>query len=102
MSWAQAARACANVGKRLLTGGEWLMAKAKGGLNGIADGKAEYVDSLLAVPSGTSVVQGVYIGPNLNSGGAGVAQMYANLAYNDDGTLSGPSAQDFISFRCAR
>jgi hypothetical protein len=95
MSWAQAARACANVGKRLLTPGEWLMAKTKGGLNGIADGVAEYVDYLATPTTATNPAQGGYIGPNLNSGGTGVAQLFANIAYNDN-------VQDFISFRCAR
>jgi hypothetical protein len=53
VNWAQAARACANAGKRLLTPAEWVMAwqRSKAGLTDIADmspGSAtlEFVDSV--------------------------------------------------------
>ncbi len=103
MSWAQAARACANAGKRLLTPGEWLTAKSLGILNDITDGNAEWVDLLVTTGTNntgsgsTAPVQGTYIGPNLASAGSGVAQMFSNVAYNADN-----SGNTFISFRCAR
>lgn len=94
VSFAQAARACANAGKRLLTPGEWVAANAAGALSDVTDGKAEYV-SVMASGSGTNPLTVGYIGTNIAGGGAGVPQGFVNIAYNDNTSV-------FISFRCAR
>jgi hypothetical protein len=107
-TWAQAAHACANAGKRLPTPGEWVSAKltAPTGID-IADGQAEWIDYLApvitALPTDTAAntssskqALAGYIGSSLGTGaGADVVQMFANVGYS----ANNPG---FINFRCAR
>lgn len=112
MSPAQAARACANAGKRLLTPGEWLAAFVSGALSDVVTAPAdatqdrmEFVDALLTIrstntvtdPSGPGAAiaaQGSYMGPRFDA--SNKVQMLSNIAYDETGGVT------FIRFRCAR
>ena len=104
MSWAQAVRACANAGKRLLTPGEYMAAFISGSLLETATDSLEFVDSMLTLRSTTaatdpssggaaSPAQGGYMGPRTASGGK--VQMVTNVDYDATGF-------SFIVFRCVR
>lgn len=95
VSFAQAARTCANAGKRLLTPAEWVAAFAAGALNDVTDTKAEYVSVIASPGTATDALTVGYIGTNISGGGAGVPQAFVNAIYNDN-------TNTFISFRCAR
>lgn len=100
MSWAQAARACANAGKRLPTVAEWSMGKISGILQETADGNAEFVDQVLPATTGTALMQATYVGTGLagTPGTNGLIQAFANINYNAETATPG----GFIFFRCAR
>ena len=110
MSWAQAARACANAGKRLLTPGEWLTANTLGTLVGIADGKSEWVDAVVSIdPTGNNTgvngdgTIGVgIIGLNIGGSGSGGATSGTGVPgfVAEDG-YAAPSGTT-RGFRCAR
>ena len=104
MSWAQAVRACANAGKRLLTPGEYMAAFISGSLQETATDTLEFVDTMLTLsstdpgtdnssPGAGSPAQGGYMGPRTASGGK--VQMVTNVDYDATGFA-------FIRFRCAR
>jgi hypothetical protein len=97
MSWAQAARACANAGKRLPTPGEWAAAKISGVLNAgeSADGTADYVGVLGAGDLVADPAFGGYVGSGLAGGAAGVLQFFVNATYNT-------TQAAFLGFRCAK
>lgn len=97
-SWAQAARACANAGKRLLTPSEWVTGRSLGTLNGIADGSSEWVDAVQSVVSPFMSVG--RIGLNVTnssavSSGSGVVGFLVEDVYTDQ-----PAGG--VGFRCAR
>jgi hypothetical protein len=93
ITWAQAARACANAGKRLLTAGEWVAARAIGQLDGIANSSLEFIDQF-ATPAATQLSSQVaYIGPNAG----GTVVVGRDATYN--AVVGGGT---FIGFRCAR
>jgi hypothetical protein len=96
LSFSQAARACANAGKRLLTPGEWLMARTLGTVSDMTtDTKAEWVDVAGPGAAASDPMQVGYAGTNLASAGSGVAQIFVNAAYDATGLA-------FVYFRCAR
>jgi len=97
MSWAQAARACANAGKRLLTSGEWMMAKSTG-VTTLASDKAEFVDGMYAYdPDVVTTSARVYGSAYLrNSSGLGDYVLSGiNSPYNT-------ATDATFGFRCAR
>jgi hypothetical protein len=99
VSYAQAARACANAGKRLLTPGEWVMVWTMAATAGISeittDGAAEWVASAGDGGGGAAELQGAYVGPDMGGlSGPGV------LGYRVNGTYR--TGFNFIRFRCAR
>jgi hypothetical protein len=99
VSYAQAARACANAGKRLLTPGEWVMVWTMAATAGISeittDGAAEWVASAGDGGGGAAELQGAYVGPDMGGlSGSGV------LGYRLNGTYR--TGFNFIRFRCAR
>ena len=104
MSWAQAARACANAGKRLPTPGEYMAAYISGSLLETATDTLEFVDSMLTLsstnplndpssPGAATPAQGGYMGPRTASGAK--VQMVTNVDYDATGF-------GFIVFRCVR
>ena len=100
ITWAQAAAACANAGKHLLTPGEWMMARGNASIVGMTtDGAAEYVDAI--GPSAgalNDVMQAGYMGQNLAANGpASVVDLFVNIDYN---AVSGGAT--WLGFRCAR
>lgn len=104
VSWAQAARVCANAGKRLLTPAEWINAwqKTGAGANDIAGITActscnEYVDGM-ANPAAPGVAPVGFIGESFDIGGGILALEYStNIVYTqtDAGWVN-------THFRCAR
>jgi hypothetical protein len=106
VNWAQAARACANAGKRLLTPAEWVMAwqRSKAGLTDIADMAAgsttlEFVDSvqpaLAGDPDGRLRVG--FLGESFDTGAGSFTLEYGSIKWSDtDPTFTG------LGFRCAR
>ena len=105
ITWAQAARACANAGKRLLTPGEWMMARAAGQLSEVVVENMEFVDAVDkgATPSDTTPLNVGHIGPRNAAGGA--VQLFTDVPYTTqpgDTTVFGPSGGTWIGFRCAR
>ena len=103
ITYAQAARACANAGKRLLTRGEWVMARGDAAIVGMTtDGVAEFIDAVGTDESNgaSGVMQAGYVGQNLGAGSPGpVGQLdfFANQPYN--ATLA---TGTWLGFRCAR
>ncbi|MBI3899659.1 MAG: hypothetical protein HY308_15380 [Gammaproteobacteria bacterium] len=106
LTYGQAAIACANAGKRLLTAGEWITARATGNLTDITDGHAEWIDNLLSGsikkkasdnPTDDSRPAAAgYIGQKLATvGTAGVVQLFNDISYNGTGF-------SWLGFRCAR
>jgi len=110
ITWARAARACANAGKRLLTPGEWIMARSFGSgvLNGMfTDGNSEWVDAVVATSptedntgfDGTGLFGVGHMGPAIGGSGgsqaSGVVGFVASNVYTD-------TAASTIGFRCAR
>lgn len=107
-SWAQAVRACANAGKRLLTPGEYMAAFISGSLSETVTDTLEFVDAMLTLsstitandpssPGTASPAQGGYMGPR--TAASGKVQMVTNVDYdlvNPDG------GSNFLFFRCAR
>jgi hypothetical protein len=99
ITWAIAARACANAGKRLLTPGEWFMARSFGNtvLSGdgmFTDTYSEWVDSVQMVSTTWGVGR---IGPNIGTAASGVVGFLAEDRYFDL-----PTAPAKVGFRCAR
>jgi hypothetical protein len=97
MTWAQAARACANAGKRLLAPGEWMMARSFGDtvLSGdgmFTDTYSEWVDSVQMI---TDIMGVGRMGPNIGSAASGVVGYQAV-----DQVFELPGAT--VGFRCAR
>jgi len=97
ITWARAAIACANAGKRLLTGGEWMMARAAG-VTILTSGNGEFVDSMYgrdsdATGSTLRVIGSPYIRNNASV--SDYIQSGLTTPYN---TLTESS----IGFRCAR
>jgi hypothetical protein len=108
MSWAQAARACANAGKRLLTPGEWMAAFISGAILETGTDSLEFVDSMLTLnstnpatdgssPGASSPAQGGYMGPRTAAGGK--VQMVTNVDYDQ---VDADGSPNFLFFRCAR
>jgi len=99
VTYAQAAVACANAGKRLLTPGEWMMARGNASILGMTtDGKAEFVDDVEPGASTAAVMQAGYMGQNLAaSGPVGQVDFFANTDYN--AVVGGAT---WLGFRCAR
>lgn len=99
ITYAQAAAACANAGKRLLSPGEWIMARANANIVGMTtDGYAEFVEGVVAGASAAGVMQAGYMGQNLAAAGpAGQVDFFSNQNYN--ALLGGGS---WLGFRCAR
>ncbi len=100
VSYAQAARACANAGKRLLTPGEWVMVWTMVSTVGITDINTdldgEWVSSAGSGGGGASKAQGAYIGPDLGGAiGSGLLGYRENADYDD-------TTNSFIYFRCGR
>jgi hypothetical protein len=109
ISWARAARACANAGKRLVGPAEWMAAKSLGsvvlsGAGMFTDGNSEWVNIVTATgdPTGGSGngTMGVgRMGPNIGgiggTSGVGVVGFLATSVYTD---LPGAT----VGFRCAR
>jgi hypothetical protein len=107
-SWAQAVRACANAGKRLLTPGEFMAAYISGALLETSDDTYDFVDAMLTIrstntatdpsgPGATIAAQGSYMGPV--SGAGSLIQMISNVAYN---LVNPDGGATFLHFRCAR
>lgn len=97
VTWAQAARSCANAGKRLLTAGEWVAARASGVIT-LASGDAEFVDSFYgrdvdATGSVSRVLGSPYI---RNSAGLG------DLALGGLDVTYKTVTDTTFGFRCAR
>jgi hypothetical protein len=95
ISWARAARACANAGKRLLAPGEWMMAHSIG--NTVGDGMftdtySEWIDSVQMI---TDIMGVGRMGPNIGSAASGVVGYQAV-----DQVFELPGAT--VGFRCAR
>jgi len=97
MSWAQAARACANAGKRLLSPGEWFVARSFG--SSVVSGAGMFticmsqcVDSVALVANLLAVGR---MGANIGSAGSGEAG-YQTVDVPTD--LGGAT----VGFRCAR
>ena len=100
ITWAQAAAACANAGKHLLTPGEWMMARGNASIVGMTtDGAAEYVDAVgPSAGAANDVMQAGYMGQNLaGNGPASVVDLFVNIDYN---AVSGGAT--WLGFRCAR
>jgi hypothetical protein len=109
ISWARAARACANAGKRLLTPGEWIMARSFGntvlsGAGMFTNGSSEWIDAVVATPNTTgSTGNGTFgvgrMGPNIGgSGGSSGSGVVGLLAQDQSTDLPGAT----IGFRCVR
>jgi hypothetical protein len=97
ITWAHAARACANAGKRLLAPGEWMMARSFGNsvLSGdgmFTDTYSEWVDSVQMI---TDIMGVGRMGPNIGSAASGVVG-YQTV----DRFFELPGAT--VGFRCAR
>jgi hypothetical protein len=95
ITWARAARACANAGKRLLAPGEWMMARSIG--NTVGDGMftdtySEWIDSVQMI---TDIMGVGRMGPNIGSAASGVVGYQAV-----DQVFELPGAT--VGFRCAR
>jgi len=112
ITWARAARACANAGKRLLTPGEWIMARSFGsgvlsGAGMFIDGNSEWVDAVVATSptedntgfDGNGLFGVGRMGPAIGGSGgsqaSGVVGFLASGAYTDTGAST-------VGFRCAR
>jgi hypothetical protein len=97
ISWARAARACANAGKRLLAPGEWMMAHSFGNtvLSGdgmFTDTYSEWVDSVQMI---TDIMGVGRMGLQIGSAASGV------VGYQTINQLTDlPGAT--VGFRCAR
>ena len=100
ITYAQAAAACANAGKRLLSPGEWIMARANASIVGMTtDATGEFVDAVgPSAGAVNDVMPAGYMGQNLGANGpAGVVDFFANTAYN--AVVGGGT---WLGFRCAR
>jgi hypothetical protein len=108
ISWARAARACANAGKRLVSPAEWMAARSLGsgvvsGDGMFTDGSSEWVDIVTATVDptggGGNGTMGVgRMGPDIGGSGgsgAGIVGFLATSIYTDT-----PGAT--VGFRCAR
>jgi hypothetical protein len=109
ISWARAARACANAGKRLVSPAAWMAARSLDspvmlGDGMFLDGNSEFVDIVTAVTDptggGGNGTMGVgRMGPNIGgtggTSGAGVVGFLATGVYTN---LPGVT----VGFRCAR
>lgn len=93
VSWARAARACANAGKRLPTAGEWATAYTMGVTN-ITGG--EWVDGATGGSGSSSPFPASHMRVNTTSGGL---DYFSNPTVGYDAT--DPSFTD-VGFRCAR
>jgi hypothetical protein len=93
---AQAARACTNAGKRLLTPAEFIAARQVGGtiVEFVTD-NMEFVNVYATGAGAGDPAQAGYIGPRAAAGGA--MQIFANTPYN--AVVGGGT---FLGFRCAR
>jgi hypothetical protein len=102
VSWALAARACANAGKHLLTPAEWVTAWQNSNISDMVagatpgTGTSEWVNSM-AAPAAAGKTEGGFIGQNFDAGGSVFVLEYGTSAY--DLTNSGWS---HVRFRCAR
>lgn len=110
MSWAQAARACANAGKRLPSPSEWLAAFTSGELEETGVDQLEFVDAVLTLnstftatdpssPGANRPAQVGYMGPRAAADGK--VQMITNIDY-DQRDADAASSTDFLFFRCVR
>lgn len=94
ISWARAAIACANAGKRLLTAGEWMTARAAG-VTTLASGNAEFVDSMYENYSVGKVIGSPYIRNSIGLSDYIISG--ENVPYN-----TFPGGPTTFGFRCAR
>lgn len=94
VSWARAARACANSGKRLPTAGEWATAKSMGIISLPADA-GEWVDGAGGGTGDSSPLPASHI----RVSAAGKLNYFSNPAYPYD--MVEPTTTD-VGFRCAR
>jgi hypothetical protein len=96
LTWAQAVRACANAGKRLLTPGEWMAAVVRAAFSDNTIDTYEWADATYTSSSAdidiTSLMQVGYIGNNT----ANPAGISLTINANIDSTGLG------VFFRCAR
>jgi hypothetical protein len=108
ITWAQAAVACANAGKRLITPSQLATAFALG-VAALADGNSEWVDIVVAAGGGTGTTNntgsggnGTFgvgkMGPAIGSTGNSGAGVLGFLAV--DRSIDPPAAT--VGFRCAR
>lgn len=104
VNWGQAARACANAGKRLLTPAEWVMAwqRSKTGLTDIADmvsssTQAEFVDSVQPGSGPDLRLRVGVMGESYDVGGGLLTLEYGSIMWSQtDPTYTN------LGFRCAR
>lgn len=104
VNWGQAARACANAGKRLLTPAEWVMAwqRSKTGLTDVADmvsssTQAEFVDSVQPGSGPDLRLRVGVMGESYDTGGGLLTLEYGSIMWSQtDPTYTN------LGFRCAR
>jgi hypothetical protein len=107
ITWSMAARACANAGKRLLTPGEWMMARSFGStvVSGMfTDGNSEWVDIVVATPDTTGATgNGVF---GVGRMGVDIGGSPGSTGPGNPGFVALDTATDLtnatVGFRCAR
>ena len=108
MSWSQAARACANAGKRLLTSGEWMMAKTMS-VTTLGSDNAEFVDGMYAYDPNITLDTVTYPGVGTVGAARAIGSPYIrNSSGVGNYVLSGinspynTASDATFGFRCAR